>query len=202
MKAIPALIVALLFSSVTYAEIISKRDFIRHGKPWVEETHKDPNGRISIVKRPKDGSVTVKHTSKRKPYSSMETRQLPSGDMETTSRAGDGMINMRVKQTQSRKDYEAGLKEGRKYANAISSCDSSYQASLPHPLVQGFTAQRRIHGIRNGKCKYTETMPNNGLMTCLYSSEDRQQFRGLTPNDFSQKLNQMMQSGRCTVTGY
>lgn len=45
----------------------------------------------------------------------------------------------------------------------------------PHPQMTGQMIQFQIHGMVDGKCKYTQTIPGAGVVTCLFSDEQRQQ---------------------------
>ena len=53
-------------------------------------------------------------------------------------------------------------------------------------------------GLENGKCKYTQSMPNDGLMSCAFDESQRQAL--------AQDQNKMKEYGTntdiCEITGY
>lgn len=56
-------------------------------------------------------------------------------------------------------------------ADQLESC-TPYKCQFVHPFNRE-KLTREVFGIINGKCKYVEQMPNNGLMTCNYSESMR-----------------------------
>lgn len=55
------------------------------------------------------------------------------------------------------------------FADHLEKC-TPYKGEFTHPF-NGQKMQREIVGIIDGKCLYTEEMPNNGKMTCKHHIE-------------------------------
>lgn len=47
--------------------------------------------------------------------------------------------------------------------------------TAPHPQLPGQVVTLQIHGMVNGKCKYTQTIPQTGVVTCMFSDEQRRE---------------------------
>ena len=62
-----------------------------------------------------------------------------------------------------------------------------YTCEMSHPLFDVFITRHSISGMKGGKCHYEQTMPNNGLMTCNFSSWQRKQYAQLKRDMFSGK---------------
>lgn len=62
-----------------------------------------------------------------------------------------------------------------------------YTCEMSHPLFGRFVIDHTISGMKDGKCHYEQTMPNNGLMTCNLSVEQRNNFAQLNRDMFSGK---------------
>ena len=62
-----------------------------------------------------------------------------------------------------------------------------YTCEMSHPLFDVFITRHSISGMKGGKCHYEQTMPNNGLMACNLSVEQRNNFAQLNRDMFSGK---------------
>jgi hypothetical protein len=62
-----------------------------------------------------------------------------------------------------------------------------YSCEMSHPLFGRFVIDHTISGMKDGKCHYEQTMPNNGLMTCNLSEKQRNNFAQLNRDMFSGK---------------
>ena len=98
---------------------------------------------------------------------------------------------------------------------------TAYSEEFVHPF-SGEELTREVVGLNaDGLCEYKEEMPDDGLMTCAYSEETREviaqyyadqasysQFAGVTRTytlngkSVENPLNEAMNNGDCTVSGY
>ncbi len=62
-------------------------------------------------------------------------------------------------------------KDALDFADKLESCEV-YTQKFIHPFT-GESMERRIEGLVDGKCLYTEEMPNGGKLECRYSVESR-----------------------------
>jgi hypothetical protein len=78
-----------------------------------------------------------------------------------------------ITQNQSDKNSQnlSQITECAEYPDKLDSC-SEYTCTFTHMLT-GDEMTREIKGIVNGKCLYTEEMPNNGRMDCEYTESMR-----------------------------
>jgi len=113
------------------------------------------------------------------------------------------------------------------FVNKLSSC-AKYKCFFLHPMVGG-PMNREISGIVDGKCVYTEEMPNNGKMVCKYDENTRKNVVSFYKNMFSamssgakismeggtdgstytingkesvNPLQEAMDNGQCVIFGY
>jgi hypothetical protein len=82
-------------------------------------------------------------------------------------------------------------------ATAVIDC-TAFKGSAPHPIMPGETIHLQVHGLVDGKCKFTQSMPNNGLQTCLFTEQHRNELK--TDDKALQKY--MMDEKICIITGY
>ncbi|NQT71979.1 MAG: hypothetical protein HQ553_04315 [Chloroflexi bacterium] len=92
-------------------------------------------------------------------------------------------------------------------ADKLESCEVCSQ-TFNHPFT-GDPVERKIEGIVDGKCLYTEEMPNGGKMECSYSPEQRevvaQYYRDIATLGESEnegQFEEFMNDGTCIVSGY
>jgi hypothetical protein len=57
---------------------------------------------------------------------------------------------------------------------AIAQC-KAYHYSLPDPVTPNFTIRLQVHGLVKKKCKFTQTLPQSELQTCLFSEAQRKE---------------------------
>jgi len=99
-------------------------------------------------------------------------------------------------QEKERKGFEKTMKWLIKPEGRINKCQNlperleqcvPYTCEMSHPLFGRFVIDHTISGMKDGKCHYEQTMPNNGLMTCNLSVEQRNNFAQLNRDMFSGK---------------
>lgn len=124
---------------------------------------------------------------------------------------------------------EAELSGCDAFPNKLDACEP-FSCEFEHPFT-GEMMEKKITGLSNGKCKYTEEMPNNGRMDCEYSESLRkavaQYHRDLATaesagtsvkadlgngetettytidgQEVENPLQEAMDSGACTISGY
>ena len=67
---------------------------------------------------------------------------------------------------------EYTAEQGRAIAAAIDSCKPG-EFDTEHPVMPGFMIKHEIVGMQNGRCVYTQSMPNNMKMICSLTSAGR-----------------------------
>ena len=76
-----------------------------------------------------------------------------------------------TKQTQEEPPLEAELSGCDAFPDKLETCEP-FSCKFEHPFT-GEMMEKKIVGLVNGKCQYTEEMPNNGRMDCEYSESLR-----------------------------
>ena len=168
----------IILISTANAGTLTKREFTKEGVIYIEETVIGENGNVSKSMYPKPGQE--------KPRATLAPPQLDP-DLLKPLPAG-----------RSKPNYLKTTPQAQALYRAISTC-SLYQHSMPHPLVKDFTIEIRVHGLSKGKCKFTQTMPHQGLQNCLFSEQERKDIGAHGEATF-QKL--MMNKRVCTISGY
>lgn len=83
--------------------------------------------------------------------------------------------------------------------DALVKCQK-YEFKGPHPLIPNTERHVQVHGIVDGKCLYTETLPNNGLLSCSLTDAQRQE---LAAKGWMAVFNGISNDGNtCKVSGY
>ncbi len=121
-----------------------------------------------------------------------------AGNVTSATKASipGGQVNISV--TQSKDAHAASSKASNEVNDALSTC-RPFQTSIPHPMMKDFTIKMQVHGISDGKCKFTQTMPNNGLQTCSFTEQQRNEIKV----GGSGALQSLMQNESvCKITGY
>ena len=67
---------------------------------------------------------------------------------------------------------EYSLDDARAIADALDSCKPSH-VETDHPVMPDFRISHDILGMQNGRCVYTQSMPNNMKMICSFTSSGR-----------------------------
>lgn len=147
-----------------HAGTVTRREFVKDGITYVEETNIGKNGNISKSVFPKPGRDPAKLEAEVK-AAEAEPKAVPR------SRRGGGATR-------------GGAEGGRRGAGsitrgqaaelnqAIGSC-KPFSLSAAHPMFAEFTIDYKVHGLEGGKCKFTQTMPGNEIQTCHFTSEQR-----------------------------
>jgi hypothetical protein len=73
---------------------------------------------------------------------------------------------------------KAEQKECPLLAEKLETC-TPYTCTYKHPFAD-IKLERKILGLKNGKCGYVETMPNNGRMECSYDEAARKSLAKLS----------------------
>ncbi|MCK4670504.1 MAG: hypothetical protein KAT43_04835 [Nanoarchaeota archaeon] len=76
-----------------------------------------------------------------------------------------------TEQVQEEQPAEAELSGCDAFPNKLDACEA-FSCEFEHPFT-GEMMEKKIVGLVNGKCQYTEEMPNNGRMDCEYSESLR-----------------------------
>jgi hypothetical protein len=117
--------------------------------------------------------------------------------VKTETQIKDDSFEVKVSSTVSKEEANVTKSNRQDFNKALESCQSA-KFEMKHPLMRGFTIVETIIGLENGKCKYTQTMPNDGLMSCAFDESQRQAL--------AQDQNKMKEYGTntdiCEITGY
>jgi hypothetical protein len=73
------------------------------------------------------------------------------------------------------------------FAEKLQACTPA-TATQPHPLMRGFTIEHAIHGARDMRCAYIQTMPGGMRMVCAFDEASR--------DAFADELRQTATTGR------
>jgi len=76
-----------------------------------------------------------------------------------------------TEQAQEEPPAEAELSGCDAFPDKLDACEP-FSCKFEHPFT-GEMMEKKIIGLVNGKCQYTEEMPNNGRMDCEYSESMR-----------------------------
>ena len=91
----------------------------------------------------------------------------------------------------------------------ITNC-TPYSCKFKHPMGKmlgnpNLTMERKIIGLKSGKCATEEQMPNNGKMSCNFPESklslvsEFYKTNGKANSDF---FNKSMNDGTCNISGY
>jgi len=58
------------------------------------------------------------------------------------------------------------------FADALAACEPA-ALRIPHPLVRPFFVVHTVHGEKDGRCRYDQTMPGDMTMECAFTPEGR-----------------------------
>lgn len=145
------------------AAVTTKREFTKDGVVFIEETTKDGNAE-STFSYPKEGQDKVSTTTTTAADGSVTTRTISDGP---------GM-KMDVSMEYSKEEMAAGAKDGAALRVAIGEC-RAHLASTPFPFIPGEMIKMQVHGLTDGKCKFTVAVPQAGVQTCLFSEQKRKE---------------------------
>jgi len=137
--------VALAPSPLPSSETVTKREFVKDGVTYIEETTTDGKGMSSKMSYPKSGQETTETT----------TTTLPNGDLKTTSKTTGPGVTVSGSFTE-RPDQNAARKKNQEVmAKAIASCTPS-KGTSEDPAAPGSKAEWEISAAPEGKCRLTE----------------------------------------------
>ena len=115
------------------------------------------------------------------------------------------------------------------FPSKLHTCDA-FSCTFKHPFT-GELVERKIIGLENGTCQYSEEMPNNGQMNCAYPEDMRkavaQYYADIAPTkststsikidlqsgqakttytidgkEVNNPLQEALNNGQCTISGY
>lgn len=166
------------FSLSLAAQVVTKREYTKDGVIYIEETKTDANGDKSSVSYPKPGQEKV----------ATVTTSKANGDVTTITKSESPGMNIKVSISQSAQEKASSSKVKEDFANAISKCDP-FLGSVPSPMMPGQSEKLQVHGVVNGKCKFTQTIMVEGLITCLLSETQRVEFKTNLDDALNKYLN-------------
>ena len=121
-----------------------------------------------------------------------------SGNVKTTTKTEGPGIKFETSITQNKEEASEMSKSMAEFSQALGECNP-FKSFFKHPMMQDFTVKMEIHGMSEGKCKLTQTMPNNGLLTCFLTELQRNEVKSSS----GKALEDFMQDEKtCTITGY
>lgn len=87
----------------------------------------------------------------------------------------------------------------------LEACEA-YTCDFKHPIT-GEMMTRKIIGLENDKCQYTEEMPNGGNMTCNFTEPSRMAVAQLhkeadSTDSEANPLAEAISNGECVISGY
>lgn len=151
MKTLSAL--ALLIAVSSHAGTVTRREFVKDGVTYVEETNIGNNGNVSRNLYPKPGQDADRLEAEAKALAA-EPKAVPRSRREAR-RNGSITRGQAVQLNQ-----------------AIGACKPlSFQAA--HPMQPEFMIEYQVHGAQGGKCRFTQTMPGGEIQTCHFSEAQR-----------------------------
>lgn len=121
-----------------------------------------------------------------------------AGNVTTTTKSVAPGVQSNISITQTPSQHTASTQTADALNNALVACQP-FQSSMPHPMMKGFTITMQVYGNVGGKCKFTQTMPNNGLQTCLFSDQQRNEIKA---NGSKALEGFMMDENTCKISGY
>lgn len=78
---------------------------------------------------------------------------------------------------------ESKLKQTDDLSAALADC-KKFEVSSPHPLMPTEMIKMNVHGLENGKCKFTQSFRGNILITCLFTEQNRAELKSNPKNAF------------------
>lgn len=169
------------FTSTSLAGTVTRREIEKNGKVYIEETVIGENGNISKSTYPKRGSEKTDSNPKEISNSDSHLPGLSSQYVGTP-------------QIGRPKPNPAMIRLNR----AIEKC-KPYVYRAPHPLVKGFKIEFKVHGLEKGLCKFTQTLPDQGLQTCLFTEKHRKDLAERKAIAFEEYLGN---KEVCPIAGY
>lgn len=97
------------------------------------------------------------------PVFEKSNKRTASANRATSNRSANQPV--RKNDTSSKSDDDP---DGQDIVTKLKNCEK-FTTHTPHPFIKTFSIKHTIHGFVGDKCKYTQTMPGDGLMECMYS---------------------------------
>lgn len=177
-------ILALPFKLIS-AEKVTKREFVKNGKIYIEERSEDENGHSTI---------TYPKPSKEESVSTVEIKEYPDGSAKYISKTSADGINVDISMGYSKQEMEDMKKMTKDFFDALQNCtpfEKTYKTKLFDQM--SIKVKKVIHGKIGDKCKVSQTIVHPiQKTTCL-------------PNDTEWKYAQMTvtpnQETTCLYTG-
>jgi len=162
---------AILVSSFVITHSLEAKVF-----KWV-----DANGTIHYSDKPAKKLNKLKKLKNTKArFSPPRTASPKTGQRQKNDREDFGEAKGRLINLKGRINTCQNLPEKIEY------CEP-YTCEMSHPIIEKFVIGHSISGMKDGKCHYERTMPNNGLMTCNFSAWQRKQYARLKRDMYSRK---------------
>jgi hypothetical protein len=152
------------------AQKTTTREFVKDGTTYIEETEVSKDGSTSVItyEKPVNEVIEVKTTT--------EVKKLQNGGMVLKSNASGEGINVNTHLEYSKKEIDDIKKHSADYLQALLDC-KPFKKSYNVPLFDKVMIKmdREVHGLVNGKCKVTQTQPENNILTCFYNEAQRKE---------------------------
>jgi len=138
---------------------------------------KNPRYKIKKIRAKKLKKRKLKNTKARAllPPTTTKTVWKQKNGREDFSEAKKRLINLK-----------GNIETCQNLPEKIEHCEP-YTCKTPHHKFN-VSFIHSISGVKDGKCQYEQTMPNNGLMTCNFSPWQRKQYAQLKQKLFSSKI--------------
>lgn len=120
------------------------------------------------------------------------------GNVTTTTDTNTSGMQAHISITQTPEEAVATKEMGDGFSKAIGAC-TPFEKSMPHPMMSQFTVTMKVHGMKGGKCKFTQTLPNNGMHTCLVTDAQR---KNIQEHGAEAMQKVMMDNTICEISGY
>ena len=174
-------ILALPFKLIS-AEKVTKREFVKNGKTYIEERSEDENGH---------STMTYPKPSKEDSVSTIEKKEHPDGSVEYISKTSADAINVDISMGYSKQEMEDMKKMSKDYFDALQNCtpfEKTYDTKLFDKM--SIKIKKVIHGKIGDKCKVSQTtMPPTQETTCLYTDTQRNEISANPDNAYKYDLD-------------
>lgn len=154
-----AIFFLILFTTVAQAGTVTRREFVKDGVTYIEETNIGKNGNVSHNVYPKPGKDDAKLDA--------EMRAIENAPMPTPRPRKEKATARRGGITRA---------QAKKLQEAVAAC-KPFELNAPHPLFEDFTIEYKVHGVEQGKCKFTQTMPAQEIQICRLTESQRKNFQ-------------------------
>lgn len=108
--------------------------------------------------------------------STYTTSEAADGSVTSTNKVTGPIMDAQISVTQTKEEQAKSDQHASVIGAAVVSC-KPIKTTWSHPLVPDVTVAEEVVGMVGDKCKYTQSMPNNVLMACLFDDKIRQQIK-------------------------